>query len=512
MFKILRDLFFRKNSEPEQNALSPKLRKSLTQNIKLFQEIFFADETISYRYFETRGNIKCCIIYARGMINKKIVNRDLLRPCMNSDLLRNLPLSQLIKTLQEKVIDMGEVNIVDNIDSIVDNILYGDTLLLADGVAQGILVNSKGWTIRSISEPKTEGVVRGPREGFIECLMVNTSLLRRRIKNPDLKFKFRELGQRTKTKICICYIKGLTPESILEELEARLKKIDIDGILESGYIEEFIRDSPFSPFQTVGSTERPDVVAGKLLEGRVAILCDGTPFALTVPFLFIEKFQANEDYYKNFYYASLDRILRYVAYFLTTSTPAIYVALITFHQEMIPTSLLLSIAASREGVPFPTIIEAIILGLFFELLREGGTRLPTVIGEAVSIVGAIILGEAAVTAKLASSPMIVVTALTGIASFLVPQSLGSIIIIRLILILLAAFLGLYGFMFGVIGMFIHLMSIRSFGVPFMSSMGSISLQDLKDNMIRAPWWYMYLRPKILGRRNRQRQPAKKLRR
>lgn len=506
MFKIFKDLFLGKKSKSEQNVSSPKLKKSLSQNIRLFQDIFSGDETINYRYFETKGNIQCCLIYAKGMVKKETINRDLLRPCMNSDLLRNLPTNQLIKTLKEQVIDVEGVSIVNDIDSIVEKILYGDTFLLVEGVNQGIIASTKGWTVRSVTEAKTEGVVRGPREGFIECLMVNISLLRRKINSPNLKFKFIELGKLTKTKVCICYIKGLTPESILQELDRRLKKINIDGILESGYIEEFIRDSPFSPFLTVGNSERPDVVAGKLLEGRAAILCDGTPFVLTIPFLFIELFQTNEDYYKNFYYASIDRILRYVAYFFTTSIPAIYVALVTFHQEMIPTPLLLSIAASREGVPFPTIVEAVILGLFFELLREGGTRLPTPIGEAVSIVGAIILGDAAVTAKLVSSPMIVITALTGITSFLVPLSLGSIIILRLILIFLASILGLYGYMFGVIGMFIQLMSMRSFGVPYMTSMDSLNLQDLKDNMIRTPWWYMHLRPKILGRRNRQRQP------
>lgn len=512
MFKILKDLLFGRSKQPGQPFSSTKLKKSLAENIKLFQEIFSQDETINYRYFTAGINIQCCIIYAKGLIKKGIISRDLLRPCMDNKILINLPADQIIKTLVEKVIDIEDTKITDDIDSIVDNILYGDTLLLVDGANQGIIANSKGWTIRSVSEAKTEGVVRGPREGFVECLMVNISFLRRRINSRNLKFEFMEVGQITKTKICICYIKGLTTENILRELRQRLKQIDIDGILESGYIEEMIRDSPFSPFLTVGNSERPDVVAGKLLEGRVAILCDGTPFVLTIPFLFIEIFQANEDYYKNFYFASLDRILRYVAYFFTTSVPAIYVALVTFHQEMIPTPLLLSIAASREGVPFPTIIEAVILGLFFELLREGGTRLPTPIGEAVSIVGAIILGEAAVTAKLVSSPMIVITAITGIASFLIPLSLGSIIIIRLILILLASVLGLYGYMFGLIGIFIHLMSIRSFGVPYMSSMDSLSIQDLKDTLIRAPWWYMYLRPKILGRRNRPRQPTKKLRR
>ncbi len=238
-----------------------------------------------------------------------------------------------------------------------------------------------------------------------------------------------------------------------------------------------------------------------MLEGRISILCDGTPFVSTLPYLFIEYFQASEDYYNNYIFATINRLIRIIGFFLSTSVPAIYVALTTYHQEMIPTPLLLSISAAREGVPLPTVIEAMIMLFTFEIIREAGVRLPAAIGQAVSIVGALVLGQAAVAARLISAPMVIVTALTGISSFLTPQMIETLILIRFILLALSSFLGLYGYIFGIIGIFIHLMSLRSFGVPYMLNVSPINKQDVKDTAIRAPWWYMYYRPKLISDRN-----------
>jgi len=300
----------------------------------------------------------------------------------------------------------------------------------------------------------------------------------------------------------VCYIDGIAKESIHKELMKRLIDIDIDAILDSGYIEEIIKDAPYSPFRTVINTERPDVVAGKLLEGRFAVICDGSPVVLTLPSIFVEIFQSNEDYYDNFIYSSFTRFLRWLCFFLSTSVPAIYVAIVTFHQELLPTPLLISIYASRKGVPFPSVVEALGMSIIFEILREAGLRMPKHIGGAVTIVGALVLGDAAVAARLVSAPIVEITAITGIATFLIPQVLG-IIIVRLILLILASFLGLYGYIFGVMGLVLHLMSIRSFGVPYMTNVPSFSNQDIKDTVIRAPWWNMYLRPKMFTKNKKR---------
>ena len=278
-------------------------------------------------------------------------------------------------------------------------------------------------------------MIRGPREGFTESIIVNLTLLRRKIKNPELKFRFKDIGIRTNTKICISYIEGLAQESIIRELEKRLDDIHIDGILDSGYIQELIRDAPVSPFETVGSNERPDVTAGKLLEGRIALLSTGSPFVLTVPYMVGENFQSNEDYYNNYILASMNRFLRGFTAVITIAIPSIYLAIVTYHQEMLPTPLLLSIIASRQDVPIPTSVSLFLMWFIFDIIREAITRMPTHISQAVSIIGTIVLGQAAIEARLVSAPVLIITALTGITTLMNMNFLSAAIIFRNIILL-----------------------------------------------------------------------------
>ena len=289
-----------------------------------------------------------------------------------------------------------------------------------------------------------------------------------------------------------------------------MDKIDIDGILDTGYIEEFITDEPMSLFKTLFTTEKPDTVCGKLLEGRVAIICNGSPSVITTPFVFIEYFQVDEDYYQQYYFATFNRMLRYLAFFLTTSVPAIYIALTNYHQELIPTPLILSIYEARQGIPFPSFLEAFIMIIIFELIRESGIRISKYSGSAISIVGALVVGEAAVEARLVSQPMIIVIGITGIANFLLPKMANSTIFIRIIFLFLASILGLYGYIFGVIFLSLHLFSIRSFGIPYMLNVDSMEdAVNMKDAYIRAPWWYMDMRGKLISKkRNRKKNIAK----
>ncbi|WP_066502129.1 spore germination protein [Abyssisolibacter fermentans] len=508
MFKIIKDKLFKKQSiknNSKNEYLEWKTTSSLNNNIKLFKSIFINDDMIKYRTFgnSQNPNIRLTAIFCEGMSNGNYIDRNIIKPVVEAHLKQND-----FEYIYKHVLIGSDIKKIDSVEDMVSSILYGDTLLLVDGYSEALILETKGWSQRSISEPTSETVVRGPKEGFNETLMTNLSLIRKKITNSDLKFKFKTLGERTKTKICVCYIDGIVNKNILNEVYKRLDEIKIDAILESGYVEELIKDSPFSPFSTVGNTERPDKVAANLLEGRVAIIIDGTPHALTVPFLFIEYFQANEDYYNGYIFSSINRMLRYLAFFISTSLPAIYVALTTFHKEMIPTPLLLSISSAREGVPLPTIAEILLMLLEFEILRESGIRLPAPIGSAISFVGALILGEATVAARFVSSPIVIITALTGICNFLSPQMIGALIVVRLVFVLLSAFLGLFGYIFGIIGLFIHLMSMKSFGVPYMQNITSFNFQDIKDTQIRAPWWLMYLRPKIIGENNLVRKEKK----
>ncbi|MDF2632727.1 MAG: spore germination protein, partial [Caproiciproducens sp.] len=404
----------------------------------------------------------------------------------------------LLDVIAKQITLSDSVERTSDIETIVQGIVYGDSALLIEGYAEVLILNTKGWASRSISEPENEKVIRGPREGFNEALMMNLSLLRRKIRTPDLKMEFQVFGTRTKTKACICYLDGVVNKKVLTELKRRLKTFSIDGTLDSNYICEFIKDAPYSPIKTVGSTEKPDIVAAKLLEGRVALFLDGTPVVLTVPFLFVENFQSDEDYYLNYYFSSINRIIRFISFFIATSLPALYVSLVTFHQEMLPTPLLMSITLARQGVPLPTVLEAALMFMVFEMLRESGARMPGSMGQALSIVGALVIGQASVQAKLVSAPMVIIVGLTGICGLMIPRIKGADILLRFILLSLSSIMGLYGYMFGVFGLLIHLFSINSFGIPIMNSAYANSFQDRKDIIMRAPWWSMKKRPKYLS--------------
>ena len=480
-----------------------KLVKSLNENIKIIKNIFSNDKTVVYRElsFEKPTSTKCMLIYINGMASSQMINDNIIKPILLSNR-SDINHGEIMDILMQQVLLTGNNKKTNVVDEIIHGIIYGKTMLFIDGFAEVISIDTIGWETRTISEPQAETIVRGPREGFTESLNLNLTLIRRRVINPKLKFLFLKIGKQTKTQICVCYIEGIAEEAILKELMTRLNGIEIDGILDSGYVEELIKDAPYSPFRTIINTERPDVVVAKLLEGRFAVICDGSPIVLTLPTLFVEVFQSNEDYYDNFLYSSFVRMLRWLCFFISTSTAPIYVALATFHQELLPTSFLLSVYSARKGTPFPSFVEAMAMMIIFEILKEAGLRMPKQVGGAISIVGALVLGDAAVTARLVSAPIVIITSITGIASIMLPQVLG-LVEIRIILLLLSSFLGLYGYIFGVMGLVLHMMSIRSFGIPYMLNVPSFSAQDIKDTAMRAPWWDMYLRPKMFSKNKKR---------
>lgn len=345
-------------------------------------------------------------------------------------------------------------------------------------------------------------MVRGPKDGFTENIEVNTSLIRRRIKSPELRLELFTIGTQTKTKILISYLEGVAKEEIINEVRKRLGRIKIDGVLESGYIEELIEDNPLSPFPQLEHTERPDKVAGAILEGRVAILVDTSPHVLIAPTIFFQFIQSPEDYYERYLIATLTRFIRILAYLISVTLPALYIAFTSYHQEMIPTTLALSIAASREGVPFPSIGEAFIMEGTFEILREAGLRLPKQAGQAVSIVGGIVIGQAAVQAGIVSQAMVIVVALTGISSFAIPafNAAAAGRLMRFPLMLMASVFGLPGILAGLSIIIIHLNSLRSFGVGYMEPLVSSDKNKFRRLVMRYPWWAMNNLPNYIARR------------
>jgi spore germination protein KA len=336
-------------------------------------------------------------------------------------------------------------------------------------------------------------------------LWTNISILRRKVRSSKLNFEMITLGQRTRLDVCIVYLKGVTSDSLVGEIKQRLKRINTDAILDSGQLEEFIKDAPLSPFSTIAYSERPDVTAAKILEGRATILIEGSPVALTAPMFFIERFQNPDDYNFNYYYATLLRLVRFLAYILTVLSPAFYVALISYHPELIPTPLLITMAAAAEGTPFPAVVEALAMGIIVEILRESGHWMPGASGPIVTVLGLLVIGQALVTSGLVGAPFVIVVAVTLVTSFLVPTQEDVNPILRLFFVFLSGFLGLYGLMLGFIIVFTHLAFLRSFGVPYLSPLTPWNPHDMKDVFIRAPWWAMRRRPTLISQEDRDRQ-------
>ena len=447
------------------------------------------------------------LLFIDGLVDTQVVNRDVLLPLLNEvNWGKGQGATDLLTYIAQNSLAVGEMQWETKFHRVVQALLAGDTILLVDGQATALLLSTKGWEKRAIQEPEAEQIIQGPHEGFTENLRTNTALLRRKIATAGLHFEELKLGQRTQTTIAIAYLKGVVNEKLVKEVRTRLKRINIDYILDANYVHEFISDAPFSLFPTVAFTERPDVAAAKLLEGRVAIFVDGTPLVNTVPTLLIEYFQSPDDYNFPYYYATMIRWFRYLSFSLAVLAPALFVALGSYHQELIPTPLMLTLKTATEGTPFPLVIEVVMMGLVFEILREAGVRLARPFGQTISIVGALVIGEAAVTAGLVGAPTIIVVALTAITSFVVPGLLGPGIFLRLIYTILAGVLGAYGILTGVLFTLLHLASLRSFGAPYLAPLAPVIPADLKDVLVRAPIWALETRPRVIVWSRLQRQP------
>lgn len=465
------------------------LNTSLDENIKLLKDIFKNDNTLVTREFQNHSNpdSKFCILYIDGMVDHYIIINSILMPIMKMD---SDTWTKSMDFLANQVIISSDVKKTADSTNIIDSLVRGDTILLADGLSEALIISSKGFKTRSIEEPEKEKTIQGPREGFTESLVDNLSMIRRKLETKDLKFQYKTIGTRSATKACICYIDGVADKEILREVNSRIDSIEIDGLFDVKSIHELMDDKGLSIFEMSGNTEKPDVLASKLLEGRVGILLDGTPVVMTVPYLFIENFQAGEDYYTNYYYATIRRLLRMLGFFIATSFPAIYLSLVTYHKEIIPAQLLLSIFASRQGVPFPTVVELLVLFVAFEILIEAGARTPGYIGQTLGILGALVLGSSAVEARIASSAMIIVVGISSVSSLMLPGIKSQTIIIRTLFILSSAFFGIFGYTLAMAVLFIHLFSLKSYGVLYMSTINSLYGKDLKDTYIRGPKWYI----------------------
>ena len=485
-------------SDYEGQYLSGEIEK----DIACIKGIFKKDQILRSRFVEIgKSGVKAALFYFDGMVNNEILNHSVIRSILKA----SVPQGKIPDYIyvSENILFAGEVSTAAQISEMLSAMLYGDTLLIIDGSLKALTINTKGWRTRGINEPSDERVLKGPREGFDEAAMLNLALIRRKLLTPDLNIEFMRVGRRTKTAVFICYLGSLADKKGVEKLKKDIGKIDIDGILDSNYIAEHISSHKFSLLKTSGSTERPDVLAARLLEGRIAVVVDGTPVVLTLPYLFSENFQSDEDYYQNFLISSVGRVLRYICFFIAVSVPGVFVALTTFHSGLLPTPFVLTISRLREGVPMSTLAESFMLILVFEILKETGIRTPESQGSALSIVGGLVVGQAAVEAKIVSAPVLIAVALSGIAGLMVPRLRGVVVYLRIILLLISSVFGLYGYIGAGCIFTIRVLSMKSFGTDYTISLKKAGFQQLKDTVIRAPWPSMKQRPQFNHNINRQ---------
>ncbi|GIP16765.1 spore germination protein KA [Paenibacillus montaniterrae] len=495
------------NENAEHSGIQQKQKQPLQSELQANIDLLlgyagYSDDIVIRRFGGDHGIKEAVILYVEGLTDRDTLMNNIIKPLQ----FRKPFASSVIDELKQ-LVSASDLKEAADTDYILQALFSGDTIILMHGEASALVASSKGGEKRPVSEPATQTIIRGPRESFTENLSTNTALIRRKVKDANLWLETMQIGRVTKTKVGIMYIQGLVQPSIITEIKQRLNQIDIDGILEGGYVEEFIQDKTFTPFPTIQNTDRPDSSAAALLEGRVVIIIDGSPFVLLAPALFVQFFQASEDYYHRWDISTLIRGLRFLSFAIALLAPSLYVAVTTYHQELIPSSLLFALASQREGAPFPAFIEAFIMEIMFEVLREAGIRMGRAVGSSVSIVGTLVIGQAAVEAGLVTAAMVIVVSSTAIANFVSPSfNMGiSTRLLRFGFMALAASLGLYGITIGLIILALHLCHLTSFGIPYMSSLAPYYSNDQKDALFRFPHWLMKKRPQRLSNWNEERE-------
>ena len=469
------------------------ISRSLETNIREIHRRFGEDGTLLERRFapakQRNGGLECCLFCIDGMVNSALINDNIIRPVV----LLETPLptgTDPVEFLEQRVMQTNEIRRVDRFSQLMPRLLYGDTVVFCHGSDAALVIGSKGFVKRGITEPPNEPYLKGPREGFTEPLLHNLAMLRRKLRTEDLRYEYFTLGETSETACCLCYLETVVDRRALAELRRRLSKVRIDGVLDSNYVAELIGDSRLAPVRTTGTTERPDVVAAKLLEGRIAIFVDGTPVVVTVPHILLELFQAGEDYYVNYAFAAINRFLRILGFILSISVAPIYLALVGYHQELLPLPLLLSISQATQGVPFPAMVEVLLLLFQFEVLREAGSRTTSSLGQTLSVVGGLVIGQSAVEAKMVAAPTLIVVAFSGITGLIAPKLKSAVFLSRLLLILLANFYGIYGYFIGVVVLLAWLARLESFGVPMLSGLPLNRKGSGEDSYIRPPFTAM----------------------
>lgn len=491
-----------------------EISKDLSVNLQIMKKTYNVPTNgdIVIREFDIvvkKKVIPAFMIFIDGMTDRNVINMGILQPLM---LLSNLDIKgedkDIAQYIKDNIMPHNQVKEAITYNDVIDEVNFGGCGIFVDGLVVAFTADVKGWEHRTVGRPNTELVIRGPQEGFVENIRANTALIRKILKDEDLIVENLKVGKRSKTPCCMMYIKDIANDELVKEVRRRIENINIDFLIDSGELEQYLEDSTFLPAPQIVATERPDRAAGMLVEGKVAVIVHGSPFALVMPTTNNDLIKSTEDAYVRFPYSNLFRLIRIIGVFASLLLPGVYVAITNFHQEMIPTDLLFAISASRERVPFPSVIEILVMEIAFELIREAGIRIPGPIGPTLGIIGALILGQAAVAANIVSPILIIVVAVTGIGSFAVPSFSLAIAfrILRFGYILLAALAGFLGITTGIFLQGIWLVSAKSFGVPYMAPFAPRTSGGLADSFIRSPIWKQETRPDYVNPKDTRRQP------
>lgn len=482
---------------PISEALEENLHK-LKKLLRLPQNKDFVIREFS---IPINGTTRAAIIYIDGGADTKLIDGFVLQPLMLLSNISKQHTGHLSEIVKSALMPVNQISEAEDLKDIVEGILNGDSAILLDRSPRALIVETKGWPVRSIGDPKTEKVTQGPSDAFNESFRQNLALVRKRLRSNALVTEYFKVGWRSRTDLALLYLDGVTNKKIIREMRRRLKDIKVAYVTDSSIIQQFVGDSPYSLIPTSLATERPDRVTAFLNEGHIAIIMDGSPFAIIAPITIWGLLHSPEDYYLNPVVGTFTRIIRTMSFFLGVMTPAFYIAITNFHPEMIPTDLLLAIAATRENVPFPVVAEVLLMEFSFELIREAGARIPSILGPTIGIVGALILGQASVQANIVSPILVIVVAITALSSFTLPNIAFSfsVRVLRFIFILLASILGFFGIAFGLLILTYMVTGLKSLGVPMLAPIAPFRPKS-GDIIIRQPFFRFDSMPQYVNPR------------
>lgn len=469
---------------------------TLQKDVEQFKKKLPAEDILTFEFVSKQG-LSFTAIFVDPITDKELLGEQVVRPLLDYE---GKPTAEDVG----KKLTAPELRTEKEFQKLAEEVLAGNPVLFWEGMDEGIIVGTKKVFVRAISEPTTDVTIKGPREGFIEDVKINTSLVRRRLKIPELRIEYLKVGRRSQTSVALCYLEGTSVKQTVKEIKEKLEQIDIDIIPDSSYLTHFLSSRPYSLLKQIGTTEKPDIFCAKIAEGRVGLLVDGSPIALTAPYMMLEDFQSSEDYFVPPYRATFTRILRILSLIVAIYLPAFYIAGQLFKLQLFPVRLLLTIAGAIRDIPFSPSLEMLLVLFVLEILNEASIRMPKYVGMALSVVGALVLGETAVSAGFVSTPAIIIIAFSGIGLYAVPNLIETTSVVRLVMLLVAGSVGTYGIILATAFILFYLVTAENYGTPVLAPFSPLIGRDLRDSLVKYNLGSLDKRPRSIGSKNKRR--------